>query len=56
MKSTKRPYTGCGLCSLKCPQEAITGEKKTPHKLDGEKCIKRGICYDVCKFDAVVIK
>jgi NADH:ubiquinone oxidoreductase subunit F (NADH-binding)/(2Fe-2S) ferredoxin len=48
--------TGCRLCSLKCPQEAITGEKKKPHKLDLEKCIQCGICYDVCKFDAVVIK
>ncbi len=48
--------TGCGLCRLKCPQEAITGEKKKPHKLDLEKCIQCGICYDVCKFDAVVIR
>ncbi len=48
--------TGCRLCSLKCPQEAITGEKKKPHRLDTEKCIQCGICYDVCKFNAVVIK
>ena len=48
--------TGCRLCGLKCPKEAITGEKKKPHKLDLEKCIKCGICYDVCKFDAVVIR
>ncbi|HIJ41746.1 MAG TPA: 4Fe-4S binding protein, partial [Deltaproteobacteria bacterium] len=48
--------TGCRLCGLKCPKEAITGEKKKPHKLDPEKCIKCGICYDVCKFDAVVIR
>lgn len=47
---------GCTLCAKKCPQEAITGEKKEPHKLDNEKCIKCGICYDVCKFDAILIK
>ncbi len=47
--------TGCRLCARKCPQEAITGEKKKPHELDPEKCIKCGICYDVCKFDAIVI-
>lgn len=47
---------GCRLCALKCPQEAITGEKKEPHILDQEKCIKCGICYDVCKFDAIVIR
>jgi NADH:ubiquinone oxidoreductase subunit F (NADH-binding)/(2Fe-2S) ferredoxin len=48
--------TGCRLCALKCPQEAITGEKKKPHQLDQDKCIKCGICYDGCKFDAIVIK
>jgi len=48
--------TGCHLCALKCPQEAITGEKKVPHQLDQDKCIKCGICYDACKFDAIVVK
>ncbi|MCJ7595838.1 MAG: 4Fe-4S binding protein [Desulfobacterales bacterium] len=46
---------GCHLCALKCPQEAIRGEKKKVHELIQEKCIKCGICYDVCKFDAVVV-
>ena len=48
--------TGCTLCAKKCPQEAVSGEKKEPHEIDQEKCIKCGICYDVCKFDAVVIR
>ncbi|MDM8526061.1 NADH-ubiquinone oxidoreductase-F iron-sulfur binding region domain-containing protein [Desulfococcaceae bacterium HSG8] len=48
--------TGCHVCLRKCPQEAITGEKKKPHMLDQEKCIKCGICYDSCKFNAVMIK
>ena len=48
--------TGCRLCALKCPQEAISGEKKEPHALNQEKCIKCGICYEACKFDAIVIK
>jgi len=47
---------GCHLCALKCPQEAIAGEKKKPHRLDQDKCIKCGICYDACKFDAIVVK
>jgi NADH:ubiquinone oxidoreductase subunit F (NADH-binding)/(2Fe-2S) ferredoxin/Pyruvate/2-oxoacid:ferredoxin oxidoreductase delta subunit len=47
---------GCHLCALKCPQKAITGEKKKPHKLDQEMCIKCGICYDACKFNAISIK
>ena len=48
--------TGCHLCALKCPQEAITGEKKGPHQLEQEKCITCGICYEACKFNAIVIK
>ncbi len=48
--------TGCRLCALRCPQEAITGQKKKPHHLDQEKCIKCGICYDACKFAAVLIE
>ena len=48
--------TGCRLCAKKCPQEAITGEKKEPHHLDQDLCIKCSICYEVCKFNAIVIK
>ncbi|RZB32438.1 MAG: NADP-reducing hydrogenase subunit HndC [Desulfobacteraceae bacterium Eth-SRB2] len=47
---------GCHLCALKCPEEAITGEKKEPHHIDQDKCIKCGNCYHACKFDAVLIK
>ncbi len=47
---------GCTLCAKRCPEEAITGEKKKPHHLNIEKCIKCGICYDACKFDAILIK
>ena len=47
--------TGCTLCAKRCPQEAITGQKKEPHELDQASCIKCGICYDVCKFQAIAI-
>jgi NADH:ubiquinone oxidoreductase subunit F (NADH-binding)/Pyruvate/2-oxoacid:ferredoxin oxidoreductase delta subunit len=48
--------TGCQVCFKKCPQEAISGEKKKPHAIDQDKCIKCGICYEGCKFNAVIIR
>ena len=48
--------TGCGVCARKCPQDAITGEKKKPHALNQDLCIKCGICYDACKFNAIAIR
>jgi NADH:ubiquinone oxidoreductase subunit F (NADH-binding) len=47
---------GCGLCLRKCPQEAISGEKKEPHVIDPTLCIKCGVCFDLCKFDAVGVR
>jgi NADH-quinone oxidoreductase subunit F len=48
--------TGCGACLRVCPADAIAGEKKKPHQLDGNKCVKCRACYEACKFDAVVIQ
>ncbi len=48
--------TGCRACALKCPQECISGEKREVHTLDPENCIKCGICRDVCRFDAVLVR
>jgi NADH:ubiquinone oxidoreductase subunit F (NADH-binding) len=47
--------TGCMVCARKCPTDAIIGAKKTPHFVVNEKCIACGNCFEVCKFDAVVI-
>jgi NADH-quinone oxidoreductase subunit F len=45
--------TGCMVCKKRCPEGAISGEKKQRHVIDAARCIKCGICNDVCKFDAV---
>jgi NADH:ubiquinone oxidoreductase subunit F (NADH-binding)/(2Fe-2S) ferredoxin/ferredoxin len=48
---------GCGLCLRACPKNAIKGEKKKPHRIDNELCIKCRSCYVACpaKFGAVKI-
>jgi NADH:ubiquinone oxidoreductase subunit F (NADH-binding)/NAD-dependent dihydropyrimidine dehydrogenase PreA subunit len=48
--------TGCGLCRKRCPQEAVEGEKKKPHRIIQEKCVKCGICLDQCRFQAVKVE
>ena len=45
---------GCTACVKACPVSCITGEKKSPHKIDQDKCVKCGACVDKCKFDAIV--
>ncbi len=46
--------TGCHVCAVKCPTQCIGGERKKPHSINLRECIRCGICYDVCKFFAVV--
>lgn len=51
----EKKCTGCGACKKVCPQNAISGQKKKPHKIDKEICIKCGFCLEVCKFFAIVV-
>ncbi|MFH1012086.1 MAG: NADH-ubiquinone oxidoreductase-F iron-sulfur binding region domain-containing protein [bacterium] len=46
---------GCGVCRAQCPEKAILGEKNKAHTVIQDACKKCGICYDVCKFDAIQI-
>ena len=46
---------GCGACARVCPQKAISGEKKLPHKIDQSLCIQCRSCFIACKFDCVKI-
>jgi len=48
--------TGCQACLRECPAGAVSGDKKEPHEVDQELCVKCGLCYDVCQFDAVRVE
>jgi NADH:ubiquinone oxidoreductase subunit F (NADH-binding)/NAD-dependent dihydropyrimidine dehydrogenase PreA subunit/(2Fe-2S) ferredoxin len=52
----------CGACIKVCPEEAITGKRKTktekgrPFKINSKKCIKCGMCFEACKFGAIEVQ
>ncbi len=47
--------TGCHLCLVNCPVNAIDGEKKAHHIIRQNTCIRCGVCRDVCRFNAVLV-
>jgi NADP-reducing hydrogenase subunit HndC len=47
---------GCDVCRRNCASDAIRGEKNTAHAIIQEKCIKCGVCLDVCQFQAVKVE
>ena len=47
---------GCTACKRVCPVSAIEGEVKQKHKVQESVCIGCGLCFEKCKFDAIIIK
>ncbi|MBW2249224.1 MAG: NADH-quinone oxidoreductase subunit NuoF [Deltaproteobacteria bacterium] len=37
--------TGCTVCARNCPSGAIDGEKKEPHYINQDKCVKCRVCW-----------
>jgi NAD-dependent dihydropyrimidine dehydrogenase PreA subunit len=48
--------TGCMACARQCPTGAAHGERKQPHIITQETCIKCGACQVACKFGAVTVE
>ena len=47
--------TGCMMCAKVCPTKAARGERKKVHTIDQDTCIRCGLCYEACRFDAIGI-
>jgi NADH-quinone oxidoreductase subunit F len=47
--------TGCTVCAKNCPVNAISGERKQIHLINQETCIKCGVCFSKCKFEAILL-
>ncbi|MHA2280427.1 MAG: NADH-ubiquinone oxidoreductase-F iron-sulfur binding region domain-containing protein [Promethearchaeota archaeon] len=40
--------TGCEVCKISCPSEAISGISKEPHYIIPDLCVKCEICFNLC--------
>jgi len=46
--------TGCTICAVNCPTKAIDGNRKETHFIREDACIKCGMCFTKCTFDAII--
>lgn len=47
--------TGCTVCAKNCPTKAIDGERKKVHFIRQDACIRCGMCFSKCKFEAITL-
>jgi NADH:ubiquinone oxidoreductase subunit F (NADH-binding)/(2Fe-2S) ferredoxin/NAD-dependent dihydropyrimidine dehydrogenase PreA subunit len=47
---------GCDVCRKNCPENAISGELNRAHTINPELCTKCGLCFELCRFNAIKIE
>ncbi|MCP2520216.1 NADH-quinone oxidoreductase subunit NuoF [Candidatus Aminicenantes bacterium AC-335-B20] len=47
---------GCDVCRKNCPENAISGELNRAHRINPELCTKCGLCFELCRFNAIKIE
>ncbi|MFH0762173.1 MAG: NADH-ubiquinone oxidoreductase-F iron-sulfur binding region domain-containing protein [Bacteroidota bacterium] len=47
--------TGCNICFVKCPENAIVGAPRQVHYIVDNLCTGCGKCFEVCKFNAIQV-
>jgi len=48
--------TGCGLCLVECPVNAIIEKRINLFVIIDGKCVGCGRCENICKFSAINLK
>ena len=49
----KKVCTGCEVCKINCPSNAIIGEPKEPHSINYQSCVKCELCFSLCPYNAI---
>lgn len=52
--SITQACNGCQACKKICPVDAISGERKENHTIDGTVCIDCGACGRICPQQAIL--
>ncbi|MBN1996179.1 4Fe-4S binding protein [candidate division KSB1 bacterium] len=56
LKTYPGKCTGCGVCTLVCPQQILKLQDKKILVIDKDGCMECGACQRNCEFDAIRVR